>query len=163
MNRPSNGDLTELAPLPSSQNWQVQITVQLVRLPRHPVYSPTERRQRHEHPNETRGSTTDEANAPKGRIPFFCHKRIYRKSCADMADPLIPMETVLIRRLETEHFHQRTTLLRSCRIRAAAYIAPGQQIRVLDCYAEVHSRYLFTASDLACLGKPVGAWQRLAL
>jgi hypothetical protein len=23
--------------------------------------------------------------------------------------------------------------------------------------------YLFTASDLACLGKPVGAWQRLAL
>jgi hypothetical protein len=25
------------------------------------------------------------------------------------------------------------------------------------------SLYLFTASDLACLGKPVGAWQRLAL
>jgi hypothetical protein len=27
----------------------------------------------------------------------------------------------------------------------------------------VFAEYLFTASDLACLGKPVGAWQRLAL
>ena len=82
------------------------------------------------------------ANPPKERIPFFGHKRIHHKSCADMADPLIPIETVLIRPLETGHFQQRTKLLRSCRIRAAAYIALGRQIRVLDCCAEVHSRCL---------------------